>query len=204
MYIAIAGNIGSGKSLLAELLSERLGWKAASLGDSDGQNPYIDDFYDDMQRWSLPLQIYFLGTRLRAMQALIGSGEHHIIDRTIYEDAVVFAQNLHNCGLMEKRDFDAYYDLHRQVVQGLQPPALLVYIRAGAQKLQENIKARGRSYESTIERGYLERLGELYEDWTFSYSESPILVVDLDQHDIVLDTDAREAVLQRIVGMIKQ
>ncbi len=204
MYIAIAGNIGSGKSLLAELLSERLGWKAASLGEGDGENPYIDDFYDDMQRWSFQLQVYFLGMRWRALQAMINSGEHHIIDRTIYEDATVFAQNLYNSGLLEKRDFEGYYDLYSQVIGKIQPPGLLVYVRASSQKLLDNIQKRGRSYETGIDQNYLGSLNELYEDWTFSYSESPILVVDLDEHDIVLDMDARERVLQKICAMIKQ
>ncbi len=203
MYIAIAGNIGSGKSLLAELLAQRLGWQSLSLCDGDSRNPYINDFYEDMEHWSFSLQVYFLGTRWQRLRELIASNKNTIIDRTIYEDAEVFAQNLHNNHLLGNRDFNSYYKLYNQVIEGVQAPALLIYLRASSDKLLQNIKKRGRAYEVAIDRQYLESLNDLYEDWTFSYNHSPIITIDIDTHDIDTDEAARTEVLELIAQKIE-
>lgn len=204
MYIAIAGNIGSGKSLLAELLSQRLGWQNVSLSNSDGENPYIDDFYVDMRRWSFQLQIYFLGMRWDALQSITDSGKNSVVDRTIYEDAEIFARNLYNNGLLLKRSFDNYYKLYSQVINKIEAPDLLIYLRATPDKLLQNIKHRGRGYETSIDKQYLASLGELYEDWTFSYGASKIITIDIDSEDFIADDKARERVLERICSMINK
>lgn len=204
MYIAIAGNIGSGKSVLAELLSERLGWSNITLSEEDGENPYIDDFYDDMKRWSFQLQIYFLGMRWKNFKRIAEGNENYIIDRTIYEDAEVFAKNLLKSGLLDGRDFNNYYELYRQVIEQVAAPDLLIYLRASSEKLHENIKSRSRNYEKTINKRYLDSLNERYEDWTFSYSSSKILVVDIEQDDITLDPEARERVVAQVQEILAQ
>lgn len=204
MYIAIAGNIGSGKSILSEILSERLGFTNVTLSEEDGENPYIDDFYDDMKRWSFPLQIYFLSVRWRNLQRISQGGSNYIIDRTIYEDAEVFAKNLLKNRLLDGRDFDNYYQLYQQVIQKIKAPDLLIYLKASSKKLLENIKLRGRSYEKSIDKVYLRSLNERYEDWTFSYSSSPILVVDIDVDDIAVNTEAQERVIAKVLELLKR
>lgn len=204
MYVAIAGNIGSGKSLLCELLSQKLGWQRVSLSQNDSDNPYIDDFYDDMRQWSFQMQVYFLGQRWRAMKRVAQSNQPTIVDRTIYEDAEVFARNLHKSGLLSSRDLDSYFESYSLVNETIEPPGLLIYLRASADKLLENIKKRGRPYEAAIDGNYLERLTELYEDWTFSYSAGPLLVIDIDQDDIVLDTEARKRVVEQICSTLNR
>lgn len=197
MYIAIAGNIGSGKSLMAELLSARLGLPVVDTAQSDEQNPYIDDFYEDMPRWSFHLQIYFLGLRLRTLQRMVDSGEGAIVDRTIYEDAEIFARNLHNSGLLSSRDWKNFYELYNLTISTLPAPDLLIYIRASTPLLMKNITKRARSYETSIEAKYLDNLSELYEDWTFSYSGN-LMIVDIDQEDFVRDSQARTRLLANI------
>ncbi len=204
MYIAIAGNIGSGKSILAELLSQRLGWTNITLSEEDGDNPYIDDFYDDMKRWSFELQLYFLGMRWKNLKRIIEGKENYIIDRTIYEDAEVFAKNLLKSGLLDGRDFNNYYDIYRQVIEQVAAPDLLIYLHASSKKLHENIKLRGRNYEKSINKRYLDSLNERYEDWTFSYSSSPILVVDIEVDDITLSSEARERVVAQVQEIFAQ
>lgn len=202
MYIAIAGNIGSGKSLLAELLSERLGMPMMSTSVDDVENPYIDDFYDNMQQWSFHLQIYFLGLRLRMLQKVISSNGA-IIDRTIYEDAEVFARNLHNSALLSSRDWHSFYDLYSLTVSTVPMPDLLIYIRASTPLLLKNIAKRARAYESSIHAEYLDNLSELYEDWTFSYSGN-MMIVDIDQQDFVRDQNARARLLDSIELMVRK
>ncbi len=198
MYVAIAGNIGSGKSLVAERLSQRLEWVNVPI-ENEGGNPYIDDFYIDMKRWSFELQIYFLAQRWKTLKRVIQSNEDCIMDRTIYEDAEIFAKNLYNINLLESREFESYYELYGQVIEKIDSPALLVYLRASSEKLLENIKKRGRSYETTIDKEYIKSLNELYENWTFSYSTSPILVIDIDSEDIF---SSDEGVLNGVVDRI--
>lgn len=196
MYIAIAGNIGSGKTYLTELLSSRLGWEAQY---EESENPYIGDFYEDMRRWAFNLQIYFLGKRQRQIDAITAMDDKHhiVVDRTIYEDARVFATNLHHAGLLSSRDYTTYMQLYGFTVANLQSPKLLVYLRASVPTLVSQIQRRGRVYEASIDGTYLEGLNTLYEEWIATY-EGPKLVVDVDREDFVTDPQVRETILQRI------
>lgn len=179
MHIAIAGNIGSGKTTLTRLLSEHYKWQP--MYEDVEENPYLNDFYNDMQRWSFSLQVYFLKSRFSQMLEIRKSGHTVIQDRTIYEDAHIFAPNLHAMGLMSKRDFDNYFELFSMISSLIQPPDLLVYLRASVPVLVKQIQKRGRSYENTIRIDYLSRLNERYEAWISDYSESKMLVIDVDR-----------------------
>lgn len=194
MYIAIAGNIGSGKSYLTELLSQKLGWEAHF---EESENPYIDDFYDDMRRWSFNLQVYFLGKRQRQINAIAATGVGTVVDRTIYEDANVFATNLCNLGLLATRDYNTYMQLYDFTVDNLAQPGLLVYLRASVATLVSQIQRRGRVYEASIDGEYLRNLNRLYEEWIGQYS-GPKMIIDVDHEDFVTDPKAREAILERI------
>ena len=196
MYIAIAGNIGSGKTYLTELLSQRLRWEAQY---EESENPYIGDFYEDMRRWAFNLQVYFLGKRQRQIDgiAALSAGRHVVVDRTIYEDARVFATNLHHAGLLSSRDYTTYMQLYNFTVANLLRPALLVYLRASVPTLVSQIQRRGRVYEASIDAAYLEGLNDLYEEWIGTY-DGPKLVVDVDRDDFVTDPAARETILTRI------
>lgn len=194
MYIAIAGNIGSGKSYLTELLSQKLGWEAHF---EESENPYIDDFYDDMRRWSFNLQVYFLGKRQRQINAIAAGGVGTVVDRTIYEDANVFATNLCNLGLLATRDYNTYMQLYDFTVDNLAQPGLLVYLRASVATLVSQIQRRGRVYEASIDGEYLRNLNRLYEEWIGQYS-GPKMIIDVDHEDFVTDPKAREAILERI------
>lgn len=205
MYIAIAGNIGSGKTYLTELLSNRLGWEAQY---EETENPYIGDFYDDMKRWAFNLQVYFLGKRQRQIDA-IASRETEadsrpvVVDRTIYEDAQVFATNLHRAGVLSSRDYTTYMQLYRFTVANLLRPRLLVYLRASVPTLVSQIQRRGRVYEASIDAAYLEGLNRLYEEWIGTY-DGPKLIVDVDREDFVTDPAAREAILERIAKQVDE
>lgn len=199
MYIAIAGNIGSGKSLLADLLAKRTGWH---LSTDMAENPYIDDFYDDMNRWSLQMQIYFLGIRLRSLSEALSTGENLIVDRTIYEDAEVFARNLHNTTLLSSRDWTSFYNLYSVIIDKFPRPDILIYLRASAKTLAKNIKKRARAYESGIDIKYLKNLGELYENWTFSYAGN-LLTIDIDEQNFIANEKCREMVVEQILSAIR-
>ena len=196
MYIAIAGNIGSGKTYLTELLSQRLRWEAQY---EESENPYIGDFYEDMRRWAFNLQVYFLGKRQRQIDgiAALSADRHVVVDRTIYEDARVFATNLHHAGLLSSRDYTTYMQLYNFTVANLLRPALLVYLRASVPTLVSQIQRRGRGYEASIDAAYLEGLNDLYEEWVGTY-DGPKLIVDVDREDFVTDPAARETILTRI------
>ena len=201
MYIAITGNIGSGKSYLTELLSRRLGWEAQY---EESENPYIGDFYDNMKRWAFNLQVYFLGKRQRQIDGIAARSDtdsHVVVDRTIYEDAQVFATHLHHVGLLASRDYTTYMQLYEFTAANLLRPALLVYLRASVPTLISQIQRRGRVYEASIDGAYLEGLNRLYEAWVEAY-EGPKLVVDVDREDFVTDPAAREAILARIEQQI--
>lgn len=200
MYIAITGNIGSGKTYLTELLSGRLGWEAQY---EESENPYIGDFYEDMKRWAFNLQVYFLGKRQRQIDgiAALPADRHVVVDRTIYEDARVFATNLHHAGLLSSRDYNTYMQLYSFTVANLLRPALLIYLRASVPTLVSQIQRRGRVYEASIEETYLEGLNQLYEEWIGTY-DGPKLIVDVDREDFVTDPQAREAILVRIQKQI--
>ncbi|MBI9056909.1 deoxynucleoside kinase [Labilibaculum sp. DW002] len=183
MHIAVAGNIGAGKTTLAGLLAKHYGWEA-HFEDVD-ENPYLNDFYDDMKRWSFALQIHFLNSRFNQVLALRKSGKEIIQDRTIYEDAYIFAPNLESMSLMPKRDFDNYLSLFNIMSSLIQPPDLLIYLRASIPTLVEHIQARGRDYEETIRLDYLKRLNERYEAWISGYKNGKLLIIDVDNIDFM-------------------
>jgi len=179
MHIAIAGNIGSGKTTLAGLLSGHFGWDAHYEDVDD--NPYLNDFYEDMQRWSFNLQIHFLNSRFKQILDIRQSGKTVIQDRTIYEDAYIFAPNLHQMNLMTTRDFNNYTKLFELMVSLVQPPDLLIYLRASVPTLVSQIQRRGRGYENTIRLDYLTKLNERYESWINNYKLGNLLIVSVDK-----------------------
>ncbi len=183
MHIAVAGNIGAGKTTLAGLLAKHYGWEA-HFEDVD-ENPYLNDFYDDMKRWSFALQIHFLNSRFNQVLALRKSGKEIIQDRTIYEDAYIFAPNLESMSLMPRRDFDNYLSLFDIMSSLIQPPDLLIYLRASIPTLVGHIQARGRDYEETIRLDYLKRLNERYEAWISGYKNGKLLIIDVDNIDFL-------------------
>lgn len=187
MHIAIAGNIGSGKTTLAGLLSKHYNWEAHYEDVDD--NPYLNDFYEDMQRWSFNLQLFFLNSRLSQILNIRKSGKTVIQDRTIYEDAFIFAPNLHSMGLMSTRDFDNYFTLFKLMNSLIQPPDLLIYLRSTVPTLVRQIQKRGREYENSIRLDYLKRLNERYEAWIVSYNLGKVLIVDVDNLNF---TEVRE------------
>lgn len=179
-HIAVAGNIGAGKTTLTELLSKHYKW-IPQFEDVD-HNPYLYDFYEDMPRWSFNLQIYFLNKRLTGLLDIQRGTETVIQDRTIYEDAHIFAPNLHEMGLMSKRDFDNYFDFFQTLRLMIQPPDLLIYLQASVPTLVGQIQKRGREYEENIRLDYLKRLNDYYNKWIDSYREGPLLVINIDQN----------------------
>lgn len=196
-FVAIAGNIGAGKSSLTQRLARHFGWNA--FYESVDENPYLADFYDDMRRWSFNLQIYFLSSRFRHQKAMLEKGGSIVQDRTIYEDAEIFARNLHEMGLMSNRDFNNYQALYAEMTHFLQPPDLLIYLRAQVPTLVRQIQQRGRKYENTIRIEYLERLNRLYEDWIMHYTYDK-LIIDTDDLDFV---DNQED-LGKVIELIEQ
>lgn len=179
-HIAVAGNIGAGKTTLTELLSKHYKW-IPQFEDVD-HNPYLYDFYEDMPRWSFNLQIYFLNKRLTGLLDIQRGTETVIQDRTIYEDAHIFAPNLHEMGLMSKRDFDNYFDFFQTLRLMIQPPDLLIYLQASVPTLVGQIQKRGREYEENIRLDYLKRLNDYYNKWIDSYREGPLLVINIDHN----------------------
>jgi deoxyadenosine/deoxycytidine kinase len=179
-HIAVAGNIGAGKTTLTELLSKHYRW-IPQFEDVD-HNPYLFDFYDDMPRWSFNLQIYFLNSRLRQLNDIHRGTETIVQDRTIYEDAYIFAPNLHEMGLMSKRDFDNYFTFFETLKTMVQPPDLLIYLKASVPTLVAQIQKRGREYEENIRLDYLKRLNDFYNKWIDGYKEGPLLVIDIDKN----------------------
>ncbi len=179
MHIAIAGNIGSGKTTLAELLSKHYGWEA-HYEDVD-TNPYLNNFYEDMKRWSFNLQIYFLNSRFRQVVEIRKKNKKVIQDRTIYEDACIFAPNLFSMGLMESRDFNNYSSLFELMSSLIDPPDLLIYLRASVPTLVQQIQKRGREYENSIRLDYLNKLNERYEEWIEGYNLGKSLIINVDE-----------------------
>ncbi len=196
MHIAIAGNIGSGKTTLTSLLSEHYNWEAHYEDVDD--NPYLHDFYEDMQRWSFNLQIYFLNSRFNQVLDIRNSGKTVIQDRTIYEDAHIFAPNLHAMSLMTTRDFDNYFSLFNLMRTLVKPPDLLIYLRASVPTLVKQIQKRGRNYENTIRLDYLTRLNERYEAWIETYSFGKLLIVDVNSIDFANNQKDLSVVIDKI------
>jgi len=181
MHIAVAGNIGVGKTTLTGLLAKNFNWEPHY--ESVDNNPYLDDFYTDMQRWAFNLQVYFLNSRFSQLKEFQESGKNIIQDRTIYEDAHIFAPNLHAMGLMTSRDFDNYSSLFKLMSSFVKPPDLLIYLRASVPTLVKQIQSRGRDYESSIRIDYLTRLNERYEAWISEYTSGKLLIIDTDDLD---------------------
>ncbi len=196
MYFAIAGNIGAGKTSLAELLSKHYGWEAHFEDVID--NPYLDDFYNHMERWSFNLQIYFLNSRFRQLNGFKNSNKHSIQDRTIYEDAHIFAPNLHAMGLMNQRDFNNYQSLFGLMESVVEGPDILIYLRSSISNLVHKIHKRGREYENSISIEYLSRLNERYEAWISTYNKGKLLIVDVDQIDFVENKEDLGKIIEKI------
>ena len=198
VFVAVAGNIGSGKSSLTRLLSQSFGW--TPYYESVEDNPYLSDFYEDMRRWSFQLQVYFLSNRFRSHKAITEGPESVVLDRVIYEDAEIFARNLFEIGKMEERDYTNYLALYKVMTEYLRPPDLLIYLRANMDTLMKQIALRGRDFEQSIKREYLEQLNRHYEGWMHRYNLGPLLVVESDHLDFVNRTED----LNTVVGMIRQ
>lgn len=179
MHIAIAGNIGSGKTTLTRLLSKHFGWNP-HFEDVE-KNPYLNSFYEDMQRWSFNLQVYFLNSRFRQIIKIRQGNKTVIQDRTIYEDAYIFAPNLHSMNLMATRDFENYSSLFELMSSFIQPPDLLIYLRSSVSNLVKQIQKRGREYEESIRLDYLKRLNERYETWISKYDQGKMLIIEVDE-----------------------
>nr|WP_321229755.1 deoxynucleoside kinase [uncultured Psychroserpens sp.] len=200
MHVAVAGNIGAGKTTLTKLLAKHYKWEPQLEDVVD--NPYLDDFYNQMERWSFNLQVYFLNSRFRQVSQIRESGKDIIQDRTIYEDAHIFAPNLHAMGLMTNRDFENYrsiFDLMESFVEG---PDLLIYLRSSIQNLVAQIHKRGRDYENTISIDYLSRLNERYEAWISKYDKGNLLIIDVDDLDFVANPEDLGGIINKIDAQI--
>jgi deoxyadenosine/deoxycytidine kinase len=195
-FVAVAGNIGVGKSTLVSMLCNRLGWQP--FFEPVGENPYLADFYKDMHLWSFHSQIFFLTRRLRLHRQLLDHPTSAIQDRCVYEDAEIFAQNLFLQGLMDERDYLSYTELYRVLSEFLPPPDLVVYLRASVPTLQQRISNRGRDYERTITVDYLDQLNKLYEDWIANFSLCPVLTVPADTLDYVAHTGHLDLISQKV------
>lgn len=182
-HIAIAGNIGSGKTTLAEKLSRHYGW--TSLFESVDQNPYLRDFYSDMTKWAFHLQIYFLNSRFNQMRQIRESTRTIVQDRTIYEDAHIFAANLHSSGHINDRDYQSYLDIYNSMINFVEPPDILIYLKADIPKLVEQIALRNRDFEFNIKLEYLKNLNEHYENWIKGYKHGKLMIIDVNQLDFV-------------------
>ena len=202
MYVAIAGNIGSGKTTLTEILTKRYGAKAYY---EQTDNPYIYDFYNDMSRWAFQLQVSFLGSRIEQTLDMMSSGEKTIIqDRTIYEDAHIFAENLHSMGLIASRDFATYMKIFELTTNLIPQPDLLIYLRASIPTLVSQIKRRGRAYEMNIDESYLTLLNERYENWINNIYQGRVLIIDKDVEDFVDNESVVDSICARIEEMLSR
>lgn len=196
MHIAIVGNIGAGKTTLTKLLADHLKWEPQFEAVDD--NPYLEDFYSDMKRWAFNLQIYFLNSRFRHIVQLQQKETNIIQDRTIYEDAYIFAENLYDMGLMSARDFENYSNIFESIISYIKAPDLLIYLRASVPTLVENIQTRGREYEANIRLDYLSKLNAKYEKWIKNYKDGKLLILDKDKLDFANNRDDLGFVIQKI------
>ncbi len=202
MHIAISGNIGAGKTSLTELLSKHYGWEAHYEDVID--NPYLDDFYNHMERWSFNLQIYFLKSRFEQLLKIKNINNVIVQDRTIYEDAHIFAPNLKSMGLMNQRDFKNYQELFELMESQIQGPDLLIYLRSNIPNLVNKIHKRGREYENSISIDYLSRLNERYEAWTSTYDKGNIIKIDVDELDFVENKEDLKLIVAKVDDEIKK
>jgi deoxyadenosine/deoxycytidine kinase len=200
MHIAVAGNIGAGKTTLSELLAKHYKW-IPHYEDVD-ENPYLNDFYNDMQRWSFNLQVYFLNSRFKQIIDIRKSGKTIIQDRTIYEDAEIFAPNLHSMGLMSTRDFNNYKTLFDLMISLVQPPDLIIYLRATVPTLVNQIQKRGREYENSIRIDYLKQLNDRYEKWINSYKIGKVLTINVDNLDFTTNPEDLSFIIDKIDAQI--
>jgi deoxyadenosine/deoxycytidine kinase len=196
MHIAIVGNIGAGKTTLTELLAKNYGWEP--LYEAVDHNPYLEDFYSDMKRWSFNLQIYFLNNRFQQIIEIQKGSRNIIQDRTIYEDAFIFAENLHDMGLMTTRDYENYRAIFDNITAFIRPPDLLIYLKASVPTLVNNIQRRGREYESGIRLDYLSKLNEKYQKWIDGYKLGKLLILDKDVLDFTNNPEDLGNIIQRI------
>lgn len=200
MYVAIAGNIGSGKTTLTEILAKRYGARAYY---EESDNPYIGDFYNDMSRWAFQLQVAFLGSRIGQTVEMLSSSEANVFqDRTIYEDAHIFASNLHEMGLMTSRDFATYMRIFDLTTNLIPKPDVLIYLRASIPTLVEQIKRRGRAYEMNIDEAYLSRLNDKYEHWINNVYQGKVLIIDKDTEDFVMDASVVDTICERLEAIV--
>ena len=197
LFVTVAGNIGAGKSSLTKLLGDRFQWKP--YYESVDDNPYLSDFYADMHRWSFHLQIYFLANRFKCHKLIVESSESVIQDRSIYEDAEIFAKNLFDIGKMEPRDYENYVSLFHVMMEYLKPPDLMIYLKASVETLLRQIARRGRSFELGIQRDYLEQLNRLYTDWIDNYKLGPLLIIPSDNLDFVNNKED----LNHVIALVK-
>lgn len=200
MHIAIAGNIGAGKTTLTELLAKHFGWDPHY--EDVESNPYLHSFYEDMQRWSFNLQVYFLASRFRQIVNIHASGKNVIQDRTIYEDANIFAPNLHSMNLMETRDFENYSALFELISALIKPPDLLIYLRSSVPNLVRQIQKRGRVYEESIRLDYLKSLNERYEAWITRYKQGKLLIINVDDVNFADNPQDLGLVIEKIQAEI--
>ncbi len=200
MHVAIAGNIGAGKTTLTKLLAKHYNWKPHF--ESVEENPYLDDFYSEMERWSFNLQVFFLNSRFRQILELRETGEKIIQDRTIYEDAHIFAPNLHAMGLMTNRDYQNYSSLFELMENLVTPPDLMIYLRSSIPNLVGQIHKRGRDYENSISIEYLSRLNERYEAWISTYTKGKLLIIDVDNLNFVDNQEDLGYIIDRIDAQI--
>ena len=200
MYVAIAGNIGSGKTTLTEILTKRYGARAYY---EESDNPYIGDFYNNMSRWAFQLQVSFLGSRIgQTVEMLSASDENVFQDRTIYEDAHIFASNLHEMGVMTSRDFATYMRIFDLTTHLIPKPDVLIYLRASIPTLVEQIKRRGRVYEMNIDESYLSRLNDKYEHWINNVYQGEVLIIDKDTEDFVMDAGVVDTICERLEAIV--
>lgn len=196
MHIAVAGNIGSGKTTLASKLAKHYQWHIEY--EAVDNNPYLKDFYDDMARWSFHLQIYFLNSRFDQVKKIRGASKPVVQDRTIYEDAHIFAKNLHKSGLMNERDYQNYMSLFNSMMPFVAPPDLLIYLRADIPKLVHQIEKRGRDFENTIRIDYLKNLNQHYEEWISDYDKGNLLIIDVNHLDFVENMDDFSEIIHKV------
>lgn len=196
MHIAIVGNIGAGKTTLAQKLAHHFKWDLFLEAVDD--NPYLKDFYEDMPRWAFHLQIYFLNSRFQQVKKINESRRPIIQDRTIYEDAFIFAHNLHQSGLMSQRDYDNYLGIFQSIISMVKPPDLMIYLKADLPKLIGQIELRGREYESNIRLDYLRHLNEHYESWMKSYNLGKLLIIDVNKLDFVSNPEDLGLIINKI------